>query len=49
MAHPVTDFAASASDFVGVKTFFGIQLYIPQVHDWMWAVSQHRMSLPRLY
>ena len=48
MADPVTHFAASASEFVGVQTFFGIQLCIPEVHDWMWAVSQHRMLFLRL-
>ena len=45
---PVADCGASASEFVGVQTFFGVQLCIPKVHDWMWAVSQHRMLLPRL-
>ena len=48
VANPVAYFHTSASDYIGVQTFFGVQFCIPEVHDWMWAVNQHRMSLPRL-
>ena len=48
VADPVAHFVTSASDLVGVQTFYGIQLCIPEMHDWMWAVNQHRMLLPRL-
>ena len=33
VADPIADFGASASELVGVQTFYGIQLCIPEVHD----------------
>ena len=45
MADPVALFSTSACYLVGVQACFGVQLFMPEVHDRTGAVSQHRMLL----